>query len=183
MSGTDSVEDCVVRGDANEAAPAELLGRLLQRHVGPAAAESAAVVPSVVVGHLVALADSGRCPLVSYPDLRGSATPAGTIVDLHGSHIGQPVVLAFDGGDCTRPIIMGVLRGATAWPLDPQPGNVEIHADGQRMVVTASEQLVLRCGQASITLTQSGKVLIQGSYLLSQSTGTNRVKGGSVQLN
>ena len=27
------------------------------------------------------------------------------------------------------------------------------------------------------------KVLIEGSYLLSRSTGVNRVKGGAVQLN
>jgi len=42
---------------------------------------------------------------------------------------------------------------------------------------------VLRCGKASITLTREGKVLIHGSYISSRSTGVNRVKGGSVQLN
>jgi hypothetical protein len=42
---------------------------------------------------------------------------------------------------------------------------------------------VLQCGKASITLTKAGKVLIQGSYVSSRSTGVNRVKGGSVQLN
>ena len=51
------------------------------------------------------------------------------------------------------------------------------------MIVSAKEQLVLRCGKASITLTKAGKVMIQGSYVLSRSTGVNRVKGGSVQLN
>ena len=43
--------------------------------------------------------------------------------------------------------------------------------------------MVLRCGKASITLTKAGKVLIEGSYVLSRSTGVNRIKGGSVQLN
>ena len=47
----------------------------------------------------------------------------------------------------------------------------------------AKKQLVLRCGQASITLTEAGKVLIQGSYVSSRSSGINRVKGGSVQIN
>ena len=55
--------------------------------------------------------------------------------------------------------------------------------DGQRLIVSAKEQLVLRCGKASITLTKAGKVLVEGTYLLSRSTGVNRVKGGSVQLN
>jgi hypothetical protein len=60
---------------------------------------------------------------------------------------------------------------------------VEIDADGARMVVSAREQMVLRCGKASITLTRAGKVLIQGSYVLTRSTGVNRVKGGAVQIN
>ena len=51
------------------------------------------------------------------------------------------------------------------------------------MIVSAKEQLVLRCGKASITLTKAGKVLIEGSYVSSRSTGVNRVKGGSIQLN
>jgi hypothetical protein len=50
-------------------------------------------------------------------------------------------------------------------------------------VLTAQEEVTIRCGEASITLTRAGKVLIKGSYLLSKSTGPNRVKGGSVQLN
>jgi hypothetical protein len=51
------------------------------------------------------------------------------------------------------------------------------------LIVSAREQLILRCGAASITLTKSGKVLIQGAYVSSTSTGVNRIKGGSVQLN
>jgi hypothetical protein len=78
---------------------------------------------------------------------------------------------------------MGVLREGEGWPLDQKPGQVEVDADGERMIVSAKEQLVLRCGKASITLTKAGKVLIKGSYLLSRSSGVNRIKGGSVQLN
>ena len=58
-----------------------------------------------------------------------------------------------------------------------------VEADGERLVVDARDQLVLRCGKASITLTKAGKVLIQGTYLSSRSSGVNRIKGGSVQLN
>jgi hypothetical protein len=58
-----------------------------------------------------------------------------------------------------------------------------VDADGERLLITARHQLVLRCGKAAITLTQAGKVLIEGTYLSSRSTGVNRIKGGSVQLN
>jgi hypothetical protein len=138
----------------------------------------------VVIGELLAITNDGTTPLVIFPGQSGtSALRARTVVDLHGSHIGKCVVLMFESGNPQRPIVMGVLRGSAGWPLDEQPGQVEVDADGERLLLSAKEQLVLRCGKASITLTKAGKVLIEGSYLLSRSTGVNRIKGGSVQLN
>lgn len=147
-------------------------------------APATAPLPTVITGELVAIADEGRTPLVRYPGQPGTAVlRARTVVDLHGGHIGQTVVLVFDGGDAGRPIVMGVLRQAEGWPLAETPAQVQVDADGERLIVSAKEQMVLRCGKASITLTKAGKVLIQGSYVSSRSTGVNRVKGGSVQLN
>ncbi|RZL67843.1 MAG: hypothetical protein EOP77_03275 [Variovorax sp.] len=141
-------------------------------------------LPSVVVGELIALTDDGHTPLVRYAGQPGSAAlVARSVVDLHGAHIGQAVVLQFQDGDPLRPLVMGVLRPAVGWPLGDAPAQVEVDADGERMIIGARQQLVLRCGKASITLTRSGKVLIQGAYVSSRSSGVNRVKGGSVQLN
>lgn len=140
-------------------------------------------VPHTVVGQLVAIAEEGAVPLVTYPGREGlAALRARSVVDLHGVHIGKSVVLCFENGDTLLPIVMGVLRQGTPETLQA-PGNVQVEADGERMIVSASQQLVLQCGKASITLTQAGKVLIQGSYVSSRSTGVNRIKGGSVQLN
>lgn len=147
-------------------------------------AEAAPPLPSVVVGELVAICDGGCTPLVLYPGQPGSAAlRARAVVDLHGAHIGQPVVLMFEHGDAGRPIVMGVIRQAAGWPLADAPGEVEVSANGERMLVSAKDQLVLRCGQASITLTRAGKVLVQGTHVLSRSSGVNRIKGASVQVN
>ncbi|NML16537.1 DUF6484 domain-containing protein [Azohydromonas caseinilytica] len=135
--------------------------------------------PAVQLGELVALADDGATALVIDPQqLDAPARRARSVVDLHAAHIGRSVVLAFEGGDPARPIVMGVLRGGPE-----RPAAMAVEADGERMIVSAEHQLVLRCGKASITLTRAGKVLIEGSYLLSRSTGVNRIQGGSVQLN
>jgi len=140
-------------------------------------------LPEVVIGELIAITDDGYTPLVLYPGQPGSAAlRARSVLDLHGTHIGKSVVLSFENGDAARPIVMGVLREAGDRPLEAS-GQVQIDADGERMVVSAKEQMVLQCGKASITLTKAGKVLIQGSYVSSRSTGVNRIKGGSVQLN
>lgn len=160
----------------------QLLGR--GSTSSPAASPAGTALPGVVTGELLAITDEGRTPLVIYPGQPGAAAlRSRTVVDLHGAHIGRRVVLLFEGGDALRPIVIGVLRDGDGWPLADQPAQVEVDADGERMVVTAREQLVLRCGKASITLTRAGKVLIQGSHVSSHSTGVNRIKGGSVQLN
>lgn len=141
-------------------------------------------VHGVVTGTLLALADNGQTALVNFPGQpEGTALRARSVVDLHGRHMGQDVVLMFEQGDVHKPIVMGVLRGQSGWSLDDKPATVEVDADGQRMIVSAKDQLVLRCGKASITLTESGKVLIDGTYVLTRATGMNRIKGGSVQLN
>lgn len=58
-----------------------------------------------------------------------------------------------------------------------------VHIDGKRVVLEGQEEVVLKCGEASITLNRNGKVVIRGKYLLSRSSGVNRILGGSVQVN
>ena len=141
-------------------------------------------LPTPALGELAAVASDGTRPLVRFPVGGEAAIPARSTVDLHGAQAGACVVLVFEGGDPARPIITGVLRDDRGgWPQPAPPAQVQIDADGQHMVVSARERLVLRCGQASITLTRAGKVLIEGAYVSSRSAGVNRIKGGSVQLN
>jgi len=138
----------------------------------------------VVIGTLLGFADGGAIPLVSYGGQPGTAAlPASTTVDLYGPEIGRPIVLMFNEGDPCRPIILGCLRDAGTRTVPPVPEHVEIDADGRRLVVSARERIVLRCGKASITLTKEGKVILQGEYVSSQSSGVLRIKGGSVQIN
>jgi len=142
------------------------------------------LIAGVRIGNLVGMTDEGKTPLVVFPGQRGSASVgARAVLDLHADHIGRDVVLMFEDGDPERPIVLGCLPRAAGWPVAERPGQVEVDADGERLMVSAKEQLVLRCGKASITLTKEGKVLIQGAYVSSRSSGVNRIKGGSVQLN
>jgi hypothetical protein len=134
-------------------------------------------------GILTGYSDEGE-PLVDF-----AANPARkpiaavSTVALDAGFAGRECVLAFEDGDAGRPILVGMTQPplAPAVSLDPEPH--ELMLDGKRMVLTAQEEIVLRCGKASITLTRAGKVLIRGAYLLSRSSGVNRIKGGSVQIN
>ncbi|WP_341317009.1 DUF6484 domain-containing protein [Paraburkholderia sp. IMGN_8] len=138
----------------------------------------------LVIGELLAITEGGHVPLVRYPGQEGTAAIAAqTLIDLYEPHVGRNVALMFDGSDVHRPVIIGILREGGVALDHAATGSVEVDADGERMIVSAREQLVLRCGKASITLTKAGKVLIQGTYVSSRSSGANRITGGAVQLN
>jgi hypothetical protein len=101
----------------------------------------------------------------------------------------QEVLLAFENNDPGLPIIIDSLHndveqttGSEAFALQTEDLD-EILVDGKRVTFDAKEEIVLRCGKASITLTRAGKVLIRGAYLLNRSSGVNRIKGASVQIN
>jgi hypothetical protein len=101
----------------------------------------------------------------------------------------QQTVVLFENGDPARPLIVGFIE--TLQPQPPAtepavaPGSpiVEADVDGKRVRVTAQDEIVLQCGSASITLRRNGRVLIRGTYVETRSEGTNRIKGGQVQIN
>ncbi len=134
-------------------------------------------------GRLVGFVPDGHVPLVTYPGqpvleaVRSRAT-----LDLDSTHIGSEVVLVFDEGDPLRPIILGCLTRQDTSSLEA-PRNVEIDADGRRLVISAADRIILRCGRASLTLTKDGKILLDGAYVSNHSSGVLRLKGGSVQIN
>jgi hypothetical protein len=87
--------------------------------------------------------------------------------------------LLFADGDGARPVIVGLVRAAE----DSIASSKETRLGGQRLVLRAEQEIVLECGDASITLTNAGKVLIRGAYLSSRSSGVHRIKGASVDIN
>jgi len=137
-------------------------------------------IAGAVTGVLIGCDDSGRW-LVDFPgNTSGHAQSAQTTVPLGAKEIGKSVILVFEHGDPARPVIVGVLQTPA---LPTRVGSVEVEVDGHFVTVSAHQELVLRCGKASITLTRAGKILLRGTYLLSRSSGVNSIKGGSIQIN
>ena len=140
--------------------------------------EPPASLHGVVIGDLVAIGQSGE-PFVKFSG-QSSQLPAlaKTTVALDRGSIGRQVALMFENGNPDRPLVLGVIQtgNEVVQPL-------HVRRDDESLVLTADREIVLRCGEASITLTRAGKILIRGNYVLSRSSGVNRIKGGSVQIN
>ncbi|CAH0126993.1 hypothetical protein E3Z27_14375 [Pseudomonas mediterranea] len=145
----------------------------------PAATTSTPMrVEGVVIGVLLDVPKMDA-PVVAFPGCPGeTGLAARTTTPLNREDIGAQVALMFEAGDPARPLVIGRIQR-----LEEPATPVLAHLDGERLEFTAEREIVLRCGKASITLTRAGKVIIQGAYLSSRSSGVNRIKGGSVQIN
>ncbi|MEA3277302.1 MAG: DUF6484 domain-containing protein [Pseudomonadota bacterium] len=144
-------------------------------------------IDGVVIGYLIGL-DADGIRLVDYPgNPVGSPVPVIALASPGTAEAGQQVALMFEGGDPRRPILIGPIvcqdRPVGTAIGTPKAHTLDVSTDGQRVTLTAEKEIVLRCGEASITLTHAGKILIRGAYVVSRSSGVNRIKGGSVQIN
>jgi len=151
-------------------------------------------IEGVRVGKIVKQDESGQV-LVDFPGNIQGPVAARLTSSIKSKLLNQTafadkeVLLAFEDNNPELPIIIDTLYSLvdeiTNTPTialeTERPTDVTI--DGKRVTFDAKEEIVLRCGKASITLTKAGKVLIRGAYLLNRSSGVNRIKGGSVQIN
>ncbi len=146
---------------------------------------AAAPVPAAATARFHGFDLEERPLLSGVPGLPGEVVAARTTVPLLRDHRGAAVVVVFEDGDARRPLVLRVLRELCPHePAAPAPQpRVSVQADEERLVLSAAREIVLRCGEASITLTRAGKVLIKGAYVLSRSSGYNRIKGAAVDIN
>lgn len=163
---------------------ADLLQPGRKRASGPGIPSPISPVPVTLLGKLHGFTTSG----VALVDFAGNPSteplPARQTCPITQADAGREAVLLFENNDLGKPIILGLLQAPTAADgSSVQPEPVTVSLDGEQINLSAKNEIVLRCGKASITLTRAGKVLIRGAYLLSRSSGVNRIKGGSVQIN
>jgi hypothetical protein len=140
-------------------------------------------IDGVSIGLLLSINDAGE-PLVAFPgNPLETAVPARSTAQLNKEDVGNEIALLFEGGNPLQPLVIGKIHrpDRTAAATDTEPVSVEM--DGEHITLSAKQTITLKCGKASITLTKAGKIILRGAYLLSRSSGVNRIKGGSVQIN
>jgi len=158
---------------------------------------------AIVVGRLLP-GSTAAAPLVDFhgnghgPVRARSAVPMDSGTVDRAVATGQGAVLVFENGDPRLPIVSGLIwSGQPATPfqellVSPRSAApegrasrtpVEARLDGERVVLEGKREVVLKCGEASITLRSDGKMVLRGTYVETYAKGLNRIKGASVKIN
>ena len=139
---------------------------------------------------------SGGEALVDHPGNPHGPLPARSSVPLdrealtRAARERQGAILLFENGDPGLPLLLGLIHTPSETPLldavlEPPLEEVplEAHVDGQRVVIEGRDEVVLRCGKASLTLRRNGQVLLRGINIRTEADEVHKIKGGKVQIN
>ncbi|BFM19635.1 DUF6484 domain-containing protein [Gilvimarinus japonicus] len=154
-------------------------------------------VDGIVIGTLERLDDHGTAYITL--DTYGlSDLPARSLVALSQAHQGQSVAVGFEAGNPSAPLVLGLLQHSAPTAVAPThdvsevpsseitpDNNTELHIEqqGTRILIEAEQELELRCGEAVILLTADGHIQLRGGYITSHADASQRIRGGSVQIN
>ncbi len=120
-----------------------------------------------LIGRLVGFNSEGDALVThEYSELVQKALSV-TVLTLQ--NINALVTLAFDQGDASKPIILGVIQTPAL--------------SDEKVVLKNENGIVLECGDAKIELDADGHILVQGVTIKNQAYGTNHLKGGAVKIN
>lgn len=171
-----------------------LAGLTRMEHMRPAAAQ-----PAAFTARLVALDERGQAWVIPDEDagedvavgsgpehaspqpVRLSPLRARSTVPLTPEHVGRQV-LACRANRSGQAVIVGLLTELSGDGSAEAPA-LDLVVERRRVVVCAQTELVLRCGDASITLAADGKLTIRGVDVVSSASRTQRIRGGAVRIN
>ena len=135
-------------------------------------------IPGLTVVTIVGVNDDGQ-PVVRVGTGEGREAVARTVWMRDrpdwGACRGLRAVVGFEEGHGEQPILLGLLDA----PPAGDPLSVERSTGRPEVLRLESEkELVLECGKAKVVLRADGRVSILGGYVVSRSSGVNKIKGG-----
>jgi|JI10StandDraft_1071094.scaffolds.fasta_scaffold1315009_2 hypothetical protein len=74
-----------------------------------------------------------------------------------------------------------VARAPAATSIGAPLADLEI--DGRKITLEAGCKVTLRCGEASLTMTADGRIVMKGVEIVSRALRNHKIKGGAVNIN
>ena len=100
---------------------------------------------------------------------------------------GNSVLVINEDGDPKRPIIIG----SVVEKLDFEPilkkslikEHTEIHFKGKQITFESSGEVIIKCGNSTITMRNDGEIVLRGKKIVSRAAQSNKLKGAAVKIN
>ena len=127
-----------------------------------------------VIGEVCKIAPDGTF-LVDFPANSLGPIEARTLVE--DLCAGVKVLVVFEQGDPTRPIVLGVVHDRVRSKVR------DLHLKAKTVLIEAQEMFSLQCGEARIEASKDGKLKLARKDVVSRATRTNKVQGSTVRLN
>ena len=116
------------------------------------------------------------------------AVPADSLVCVASQEdaIGRRALVLIEAG--AAPVIIGLVRRTIVGATPDASGSrtltgASVYADGKRVAIDATEEILLTCGDSSIRLDRNGKITVKGLNVVSRASASNSVKGATVRIN
>lgn len=134
---------------------------------------------AAVTGRIVSVSKDGVL-IVDFPGNQlGAIEARSMLTSIPAQHSKSlPVLLVFENGDPTLPIVVGFVHRTVVIEGSSPVGN-----RAQRLLLDAEEEVLLRCGKSSVLLRRDGKVVIKGTKVVSRAVDENKIQGATVRLN
>ncbi len=135
---------------------------------------------NILLGRIIKIDDSGI-----FVAFDGIETRTASICPLGKDDVGKTCAIQFIQGDLSRPLVMGLIHSpmSVKSAVETDTGDMLVTRRGKQVVIQADDELVLQCGESCIVMTAEGTVYIRALYIDSHAQATQRLRGGSVQVN
>ena len=149
---------------------------------------------AICIGRIVEITDDRRV-LVDFPENRCGRPIEARFVSLGSSPVesfqGAPVLMLFEDANPSLPIILGPIldrmpsSGQSGRPKTAGRRVISEQSTTERSiaVVEATHELLLRCGDSSVTMKRDGKIVLKGRTIVSRASRTNKIRGSSIAIN
>jgi hypothetical protein len=133
-------------------------------------------------GRPIVIIGEGEPPIVARVCMLDPPPSAAELTD------SLPVLLMLEQGDPSRPIIIGVIRDSFTTtrsnvPVSGSDRSSPIELNGKALIFQGDEEIVLRCGQGSLTIRANGQIVVKGTRVVSRASESNKIRGASVEIN
>ena len=146
---------------------------------------------AICVGRIIEVTADGRV-MVDFPENRGRRPVESRFVSLGSSPfdnkslVGTPVLIVFEDANPRLPIILGPVFERTSDASQALGGRAiakQSEPDGGSAILEAREEVLLRCGESSLSMRKDGRIVLKGRTIVSRASRTNKIRGASVTIN